>query len=107
MENFKKAFIKTATRYAEFVEAKIISVSKVEMTLPKENNLKTEIGMIHVGNKQPTISQELCEEVQTLIVLAAEVEKMEVDDQINEKSNITSYELEKSVIRQLWETILQ
>ncbi len=72
-ENFKKAFIKTATRYAEFVEAKIISAAEVKITLPKEDNLNNGIGMVIFEDTQPTVSQELCEEVRTLTALAAEV----------------------------------
>lgn len=72
-ENFKKAFIKTATRYAEFVKAKILSAAEIKMTLPKEDNFNIEIGMLYFENTKPTVSQELCEEVRTLTALAAEV----------------------------------
>lgn len=75
MENFKKAFIRTATKYAEYVEAKIISAAEIKITLPEKD--KSKGGMIYAGNKEPTVSEQLCEEIRTLNAVATAAGKME------------------------------
>ncbi len=75
MENFKKAFIRTATKYAEYVEAKIISAAEIKITLPEKD--KSKGGTVYIGRKEPTVSEQLCEEIRTLNAVAAAVGKME------------------------------
>lgn len=75
MDNFKKAFVRTATRYAEYVEAKIKSTAEIKVTLPKED--KTKRCTVYVGHTEPTVSEQLCEEIRTLNAVAAAVGKLE------------------------------
>lgn len=75
MDNFKKAFIRTATRYAEYVEVKIKSAAEIKTMLPKEN--KSKGGTVYVGHTERTVSQQLCEEIRTLNTVAATVGKLE------------------------------
>lgn len=91
MDNFKKAFIRTATKYAEYVELKIKAAAEIKITLPKTDNSKR--GMLYVGQSEPTVSEQLCEEIRTLNVVAAAVGKME-EVQITE-IDLTEEELEE------------
>lgn len=75
MENFKKAFIRTATKYAEYVEKKIISAAEIKITPTEKDNSKR--GMVYVGKTEPTVSEQLCEEIRTLNAVAVAVGKME------------------------------
>ena len=75
MNNFKKTFIRTATKYAEYVELKIKAAAEMKETLPKADNSKR--GEVYVGNAEPTVSEQLCEEIRTLNAVAAAVGKME------------------------------
>lgn len=72
MENFQKAFIKAATRYAEYVGAKIIYAAEIKTT-PWN---KSKGGTVCAG-QEPTASGQLCEEVRTLNAVAEAVRKME------------------------------
>ncbi len=74
MEGFKKAFIRTATRYAEYVEAKIIYAAEIKTT-PQELG-KTKGGTVYAG-QGPTVPEQLCEEMRTLNAVAAAAGKME------------------------------
>ena len=74
MNNFKKAFIRTATKYAEYVELKIKAATVIKETPKKEDNSKR--GMMYVGHTEPTVSEQLCEEILTLNAVAAAVGKM-------------------------------
>lgn len=91
MNNFKKAFIRTATKYAEYVETKITLAAEIKVTLPKED--KTKRGMVYVGHTEKTVSEELCEEIRTLNAVAAAVGKME-EGTLTE-INLTDTELEE------------
>ena len=64
MNSFKKAFIRTATKYAEYVELKIKAATEIKTTPQKADNSKR--GMVYVGNTEPTVSEQLCEEIRTL-----------------------------------------
>ena len=75
MNNFKKAFIRTATKYAEYVELKIKAAAEIKTTPPKTDNSKR--GAVYVGNAEPTVSEQLCEEIRTLNAVAAAVGKIE------------------------------
>lgn len=75
MNSFKKAFIRTATKYAEYVELKIKAATEIKTTPQKADNPKR--GMVYAGNTEPTVSEQLCEEIRTLNAVAAAVGKME------------------------------
>ncbi len=75
MNSFKKAFIRTATKYAEYVELKIKAATEIKTTPQKADNSKR--GMVYVGNTEPTVSEQLCEEIRTLNAVAAAAGKME------------------------------
>lgn len=75
MNSFKKAFIRTATKYAEYVELRIKAAAEIKETPPKANNSKG--GAVYVGNTEPTVSEQLCEEIRTLNAVAAAVGKIE------------------------------
>ena len=75
MNRFKKAFIRTATKYAEYVGAKIISAAEIKITLPEKD--KSKCGTVYIGHKEATVSEKLCEEIRTLNAVAAAVGKME------------------------------
>lgn len=94
MKNFKKAFIGTATRYAEYVEAKIKSVAEIKITLPKEDKSKS--GTVYVAHKEPTVSEQLCEEIRTLNAVAAAVGKME--ETTGTEINLTEAELKEIML---------
>lgn len=74
MEKFKKAFIKTATKYAEYVEAKIKSA--VEIKVPPKAD-KSKQGAVYIGHAEPTVSEQLCEEIRTLNAVVTAVGKLE------------------------------
>lgn len=57
MENFKRAFIKTATKYAEYVELKIKAAAEIKEQPKKENNSKQ--GMMYVGRTEASIDETL------------------------------------------------
>lgn len=75
MDNFKMAFIRTATRYAEYVEAKIISAAEIKIKLPEKD--KSKGGEVYIGHKEPTVSEQLCEEIRTLNAVVTAVGKLE------------------------------
>lgn len=75
MNRFKKAFIRTATKYAEYVELKIKAATEIKTTPQKADNSKR--GMVYVEKTEPTVSEQLCEEIRTLNAVAAAVGKME------------------------------
>jgi len=91
MNNFKKVFIRTATKYAEYVELKIKAATEIKITPPKTDNLKC--GTLYVGNTEPTVSEQLCEEIRTLNAVAAAVGKMK-EAEITE-IDLTEAELEE------------
>lgn len=74
MDSFKKAFIRTATRYAEYVEAKIIYTAEIKTMPLKLSGSKR--GTVYAG-QEPKVSERLCEEMRTLNAVVAAVEKME------------------------------
>ncbi len=75
MDNFKKAFIRAATKYAEYVELKMKVVTEIKTTPLKSDNSKR--GKMYVEHTEPTVSEKLCEEIRTLNAVAAAVGKME------------------------------
>lgn len=75
MDNFKKAFIRAATKYAEYVELKVKAAAEIKEIPKKADNSKR--GALYVGNAEPTVSEQLCEEIRTLNAVAAAVGKIE------------------------------
>lgn len=91
MDNFKKAFIRTATKYAEYVELKIKAATEIETTPLKSDNSRW--GMIYAKHTEPTVSEQLCEEIRILNAVAAAVGKME-EAKVTE-IDLTEVELEE------------